>query len=215
MALNTLNLTNKSWIKTGYVSDELKQYALDNFEKLFAMHPEKRGRVLVYNKDPESPDWYEEECNRWCKSYMNTPAKDDTVLKSYIFSGKDDSGIREDLPDEFKPFYEYVKQLDPRYNQAVINWYNDEDHIPIHADCDANMVDNYEICVLTLNDSLDVKSERVMSMSHKSTNHCHIESLKHGKLLVMAGDFQNEFRHGVRKGEKETRRISITFRQMR
>ena len=39
------------------------------------------------------------------------------------------------------PFYEEMKKTDPKYNQAIVNWYEDQDdYIAPHSDCQIGMV---------------------------------------------------------------------------
>lgn len=39
------------------------------------------------------------------------------------------------------PIYEYVKKIDERYNQVIVNWYEDEnDYIAPHSDCQIGMI---------------------------------------------------------------------------
>ena len=202
-----------AWLEVSTLPDDLKTYATENFDTLFNLHPEKKGNVLVFNKDHENPDWHEIECFRYCKSYLNTPKFDNTVMKSYMFSGHDSNGINDPLPIEFQPFYEYMKD----YNQVIVNWYEKDDYIPPHGDCDAYMIENYNIGLINLSPSsschryFDLQS-RNPDITLYST---YSQPLLHGTVIKMCGKTQQLFTHSVGKGlyEGDNRRIGISFRQ--
>ena len=42
-----------------------------------------------------------------------------------MYSGFDTTKNNDELPEVFRPFYEYMRTKDANYNQAVINWYKD------------------------------------------------------------------------------------------
>jgi alkylated DNA repair dioxygenase AlkB len=195
-----------AWLEISKLSDDLILYATENFDTLFNLHPEKKGNVLVFNKDHQNPDWDEIECFRYCKSYLATPKFDNTVMKSYMFSGHNHDGINDPLPIEFQPFYEYMKN----YNQVIVNWYEKDDYIPPHSDCDAHMVDNYNIGLINLS-----KSDRSFDLQSRNSNVVYNVALLHGTVIKMCGKTQQLYTHSVGKGihEGDNRRIGISFRQ--
>lgn len=195
-----------AWLEISKLSDDLTLYATENFDTLFNLHPEKKGNVLVFNKDHQNPDWHEIECFRYCKSYLATPKFDNTVMKSYMFSGHNNEGINDPLPIAFQPFYAYMKD----YNQVIVNWYEKEDYIPPHSDCDAHMVDNYNIGLINLS-----KSNRSFDLQSRNSDTNYSIPLVHGTIIKMCGKTQQLYTHSVGKGfyEGDNRRIGISFRQ--
>lgn len=209
------NLSPKSTIDVSYIPEELIQYANENFKRLFELHPEKRGAVIMFEQETPSARWYQ--------SYMNTPEYDPKLGYSYMFSGlKRD--VQEKLPDEFVPFLEYMNKGLPKgeeYNQVVINWYeNGEDYIAYHSDCEVGMQPNADIAMISLTPApnTDVEHSRIFKFVPKKSEKTLYASLsficRNGLLISMKGQTQTEFRHGVPKNPShEYPRISITFRK--
>lgn len=185
---------NSAWITTENLPNTLSQYTSVNFNKMFDTHDESRGRVLVFNKDRLNPRWNEIECSRWCKSYLNTPKFDNSVMKNYMFSGLNIENINDELPTIFEPLYNHMKKLDGRYNQVVVNYYGDNnDYIPQHSDCEAGMVDNHKIAVMNLCENSD-GVKRIFKLKAKSNidpnilaEECDIQ-LEHCNNFTMCGD---------------------------
>ncbi|KAG9563613.1 hypothetical protein KCU71_g5120, partial [Aureobasidium melanogenum] len=193
-----------SFVVLDTLPDDLKKYGADAFDTLFNLHPEERGKVQMQNGEVESP--------RWHKSFLNTPTFDPTLHYSYMFSGQDDSGIRDPLPDAFLPFLEYVNRDDAGYDQVVINWYKDgQDYTAQHSDCEEGMEEGADIVIISLGD------ERLFKIRPKNSSHA--EDLRipcpHGSVLTMGGHTQKFFRHGVPKSTSKDPRISITFRKFK
>lgn len=193
-----------SFIIIDTLPEDLQNYGADAFDTLFSLHPEQRGRVQMENGEVESP--------RWHKSYLNTPTYDPASQHSYMFSGQDDSRIRDPLPDAFLPFLEYINRDAAGYNQVVNNWYKDgQDFTAQHSDCEVGMEEGADIKVLSLGD------EQILKFRPKSSPHA--EDLRvpcpHGSVLTMCGHTQKFFRHGVPKSASKDPRISITFRNFK
>ena len=194
---------------------------------------------MVFNKDDSNPKWDEELCHRWFKSYLKTPEFDKSTHKSYMFSGEDFSEIEKDLPNIFKPYYDHMCSLDNRYNQVVVNYYEQgKDFIPFHRDWTTGMVDKYEISIITLNKNDDnprtfeiIPRDDIKDNDYKSKK-ISVE-LNNGLILTMGsrrklcfqatipsregGKFQDKFRHGIpcflQEKDSINQRFGITFRQ--
>ena len=208
----TIKLNDNSWVSIDHLPETLTSYAKDEFDTMFSMHPEKRGNVLVFNKNITNPEWNEIECHRWCQSYENTPQYDKTVMKSYMFSGHNDENIHTPLPDIFLPFYTHMQNMDKmaeRYNQVIVNWYENADYIPQHSDCDAEMVPSYTIGMINFSDD----HTHTFTLKSKSDNTVYHIDLSFGAIITMSGETQKYFTHGVESVENGNRRISMTFRQ--
>ncbi len=206
-------LGRNSWLEIQSLPDDLAQYARTNFEKLFNARPEQKAQVLVHTRQDE-PAWRIENCQRWMKSYLQTPAMapENPEQKSYMFSGKpDDVDSNGPLPDEFQPFYDFMREIDPQFNQVVINWYDPADLIPPHHDCELGMVDNHKIAVLSLNPNDSPARDLLIESRDGSQPHRTFVPLVHGSIINMCGDIQKHFRHSI--GQGNTKRISVSFRQ--
>ena len=193
-----------SFIIMDTLPEDLKKYGKDAFDTLFNLHPEQRGKIQMQDGGLESP--------RWHKSYLNTPTYDPALHFSCMFSGQDNSGIHDPLPDAFLPFLDYVNRDIAGYNQVVINWYKDgQDYTAQHSDCEEGMEEGADIVIISLGD------ERVFKIRPKQS--LHAEDLKipcpHGSVLTMGGHTQKLFRHGVPKSASKEPRISITFRKFK
>lgn len=201
-----------SWIVVKHLPQELKEYCRDNFDAMFNIHDEERGKVMVFNKDHSNPEWNELTTARWCKSYLKTPQFDNTVMKSYMFSGEDNTNINEPLPDVFDPLYQHMQKQDDRYNQVVVNWYQDDDYISQHSDCEASMVDGHSIAIVNINPN---NTNRLFEMLAKDSSKTAYDSVKivlvDGIVIEMCGNTQSMFTHGVPPGFGK--RISLTLRQ--
>ena len=176
-----------------------------NFKKLFSMKPKENNDVLVYNKKTKEFD--KKTIFRSYVSYLNTPEFDPKTEKSYMFLNKEDK-----VPTELKPILDYVQSIDERYNQMVVNWYNEDDYIEMHRDCTAKMLDKESpILIMNLNESDNIKKCREMTFENVETKERRKETLKNNYLYKIENN--NTHRHGVGKGKEK--RISITFRMMK
>lgn len=216
---STIYLTHdqKSWITIEHLDDNIKQYAIDNFNAMFELHPEERGKVRVFNGNISDPNWVETQCSRWYQSYENTPRFDDTVMKSYMFSGQKPVDTRLPLPQIFIPFYDFMKEKDHRYNQVVVNWYNPDDLIPYHSDCEAYMIPDHSIGLINLLPSFKQNNYHHFKLMTKDKTKSLFDEvdivLKHGIQITMGGQLQQTFKHGVEFCPDSSKRMSLSFRQ--
>jgi alkylated DNA repair dioxygenase AlkB len=215
--MQRINLSDDgaSYITIDTLPSDLQLHGSDNLFTLFNLHPTQRGKVQMPSGECESP--------RWHKSYLNTPSPDLKSRSSYMFSGHDETSNRDQLPDAFLPFLEYVNRDDGGYNQVVINWYKDgQDYTAQHSDCEDGMKEGADIVVISLGD------KRIFRIRPKNLEKVDVDSKSevvkpegldvscpHGSVLTMGGHTQRFFRHGVPKSASEAPRISITFRKFK
>ena len=217
----TISLTNNnsSWLETSCIPEELSNYGMNLFDALFNMKPEKRHKIITKETGENM------EVFRWQQSYLKTPNYDktDEYFKThyYMYSGIDTTNNNNDLPKEFLPFYEYVKKIDDRYNQVIINWYNSEDYIDFHRDCQRKLLKDVPIIVITLMSNVESFREFEIIPYEKNSEiviplYSNIKIItKNGSMIKMCGDIQTEFRHGMKASEinnDDYRRISMSFR---
>ena len=208
--------SGSAWIMIGQLPDPLKSYGRENFEKLFNLHPEERGKVIM----GDGPNIRETESPRWHEAYLKTPAWNPSLETSYMFSGieKAKSPNRNDLPEMFRPFYEHMNTLG-RYNQVVANWYKDgNDFIAFHSDYSYGMPKDTDVAILSLYPSdadyriFSIRAKQNETASDAVFNRIDIK-VRHGSILFMHGDTQDKFRHGIPKMDTSSKRVSLTFRQ--
>jgi hypothetical protein len=209
-----LNKSGSSYITIDFLPDDLELLTYRQFKNMWNLHPPKKHKIIMYEK--------EVHVSRYSQSYLNTYTNlDHTNHSSYMYSGFDVSNNNQDIPDLFKPYYDYVKSLDQKYNQIIANWYFDQtNYIAQHSDCTLGMIDNHKICIISLYPCYDDSQFRYISFKFKNINDplydvLHIR-LEQCMILTMHGDIQKEFTHGIDKqdGCDKMSRISLSFRQM-
>jgi hypothetical protein len=209
-------LTNNgsSFIELSFLPNHLINYSLQFFQELFELHPEYRHNVILKGTNCNN------EVHRWQKSYLNTPTYDPNdnyfAKKSYMYSGIDDTQNNNELPNLFKPFYNFAKLMDARYNQVIVNWYDEDDYIDFHRDCQRKMQKDVPILIMNLNED-DNKNCRNFELipcndDVDAINKTVSVQLVNGLVIKMCGKTQEEFRHGIRKTDNAKKRISISFR---
>lgn len=131
-----------------------------------------------------------------------------------MYSGTNTSNNNDNLPEEFMPFYNYVKTIDSRYNQVVINWYDTNDYIEFHKDCQRKMIKDVPILILTISEDKNrLRNFEIIKYDDNPNENSKFKiPLNNGLLLKMCGNFQSEFKHGIRQDNTLGRRISVSFR---
>ena len=222
MNIIELTKTGTAQIRLSKLSDEMSRFTRENFDKMFEMHPENRGRVLMRNNEVES--------SRWHQSYLNTPKFKEEVHgeRSYMYSGREP--VVQDLPQEFRRVLDYFNELETtgeeKYNQVIVNWYlNGNDYTAAHSDCEIDMVENAPIVIISiqgktddhLNRTLVVKPQLYFRQQGGDYIHEKYDILMpHGTVVEMCGDMQQKFTHKLPKESPEfPPRISITLRKFK
>lgn len=219
-----LTKSGSAWLVIDHIPEELANYAADNYDELFRLHPEDMGKVVMGEKEVKS--------SRWHKCYMHTPPREGGE-KSYMFCGLRNTDINDPLPEKFAPFLEFMNQgKEFGYNQVVANWYKNGTHyIARHADYTKTMIEGFTIASISLNDPSNMGEDakcRVLTFKAKLVDGVvpddicfHSVSIvqRHGTIVTMCGDTQELFTHGVPKitqdGVKFPSRISLSFRQFK
>lgn len=202
-----LNESGTAWIELSHVPSELAEYAKTNFRAMFNLHPEERGKVIMFETEVDA--------HRWYRSYMNVPRLDAVVKdSSYMFSGYADGGDFP-LPEEFCPFLEFMNSGEPLFNQVVVNWYETgKDYIPYHSDFCRGMAKCAPINVLTLTETDEhprmfcIKPNKGVSALYERVEIPCINGL----IIKLCGETNDLFKHGVPKIPVGEKRISLSFR---
>lgn len=97
--------------------------------------------------------------------------------------------------------------LPAKFNSVLLNYYRDgNDSIGMHAD-DETLLGPRPVIA-----SLSLGAERTFKMVHVATRTKREYVLAGGELLVMKGDTQEAWRHGIAKQPGAGPRINLTFR---
>lgn len=96
------------------------------------------------------------------------------------------------------------------FNSALLNYYrNERDSMGMHSDNEA------ELGVQPVIASLSLGGERRFILQHRFSNERYTLPLPGGSMLVMSGDTQQNWRHGINKEKRPCgARINITFRRI-
>ena len=174
----------------------------DKFDQIWSLKPEGRSKVFVYNKGTKTHD--EKQIFRSYRSYLKIPPIEAAMKlpKSYMYDGLEPS-----VPN---CLIEYVKDAwtdDPRYNQMIVNWYEPEDYIEPHRDCDNFMVDDYIIRITSLYPQEGIRRIQFQNVDHDDSFGMDLQD-----TVYFDKHINRNYRHSV--GPGKTRRISITFRML-
>lgn len=200
------NLTEDgaSWVDIFYLPEEMLP-SREEFEKLWNLHPEAKGKIKIMGKELTTP--------RWQQSY----------LRGYWFSGMAHQHLP--LPEEFKSFFDFANtsehELWPEkiavFNEVLINWYQDGSmYIGPHSDDEKSLVvgENGETLVWSLTLQEEGGNRRVFRLKPKTkgTDRLDIE-MENGMVMIMGGTCQRTHKHQVVKTVKKCpRRVNVTFR---
>lgn len=127
------------------------------------------------------------------------------------------SGIRhraQAMPEALQSLAHRIEQwlsrqgVSERLNSVLMNCYRSgEDSIGMHSDNEEQLGAQPVIA------SVSLGAVRTFVFEHKLTGVRHREALHPGSLLVMKGDCQEQWRHGIPKEPLAGERINLTFRR--
>lgn len=208
-----LDKSKSSWLTISHLQDTMKKQALEEFEIYWQEHPERKSKILMYNK--------EQSAHRFYKSYLNTPKLNCEVIKyrSYMFGDHESSKETPiDFPECFRIFFDFLNAENINYNQSVVNWYqNGNDYLPFHKDWELGKKEGSDVATITLNkvDDGNCRFFEVLPLDKGiDAEYAKVRVLtRHGIILRMGGECQQKFKHGLPKmPEHGYPRISLTFR---
>jgi alkylated DNA repair dioxygenase AlkB len=195
MEVKRLELSPASYILMGRIPEEVLN-RMGGYEVLWALKPQTRTQVKVFNKTFDAP--------RWTANY----------LQSYTYSGT--SHPARPLPAALSPLFDWANSLSiaANFNQALTNFYENGHHyIARHSDDEKHhFVPGSPIF------SASFGHTRTFRIRNKFKGKIERNiPLIHGTYLIMCGNMQTEFTHEVPKisGEKGSNvgsRINVTFR---
>ncbi len=163
------------------------------FEAIWNLKPTTRHTLRVYGKEVKQP--------RYTQGY----------LTDYYYSGALMKGIA--LPKELEELYSFAKRYDSRFNQILVNWYENGTHyIAAHSDDEPQLVNESPVL------SISYGATRKFRIRDKETKEIVTDLLlDDNTAIVMKGDFQKKYTHEIvkmsgKKGLECGRRINVTFR---
>ena len=207
--MSIISLSEHCFVEVFSLSENLIKKSKNDFNEMFSFCPENKHQVV--HKD------FQLEVKRYSKSYGQTPKiknleiGEKKYLTTYMFSGIDDSENNSELPEIFKPYLDFVNETFKNciFNQITVNWYkNGEDYIAFHRDCEIGMTGNKKICIISFNENDNFRNLTFKYMQVEK----HIP-LTHGSIVMLNSDVQKNFKHGIRKSDFNSKRISLSFRQ--
>lgn len=168
-----------------------------------------KNAVIVFDKNLQQH--YIKEIFRKYKSFGNVPKFDPNHKKSYMFSDNVLDTFTDPIPEEYKQYIDFIKNLDSRYNQFVINVYESgQNYIEPHSDCDKDMVCDYRILILSLGQT------RTMRLTSRKSSDVKIDvELKDNSIFLLDKDLNSNYRHEILQDDSKNQRISITARMMK
>ena len=103
------------------------------------------------------------------------------------------------------------QSFDAHFNSVLLNWYRDgEDYLNWHSDDEKELGINPTIASANFGQTRDFVIRRKDDKTQKM-----VIPLKHGTLLIMAGELQHYWEHSVPKRKKvKESRFNLTFRQI-
>lgn len=173
--------------------EQIDHFLPINFDEIWNLHPETQHVIVIHNKAVKQP--------RYTQSYM----------RDYNYSGT--SAKAKELPKELEPLYEQAKLYDPRFNQMLVNWYENGAHyIGAHSDDTKQLIADSPILSVSYGAP---RKFRIRDKRNKSI--VQDIMMQDNTAVVMKDDFQKCFTHeivkiGGTKGLQYGRRINVTFR---
>ena len=183
-------LTDTSYVF--FLKEKHLNFESGSFEDLWSLRPESRTTVQLFGKTFETPRWHR------------------TYEKDYKFTGMTE-GQQDETPAKVKEFLTKCQEfISPKFNSVLVNWYNPEDYISMHADDEKEIDQSESIITYTICES---DEKRKFVMQNKDTKEKHEFFLGNGDIFIMTGDCQKTHKHGLPRSKKyKSRRISITVR---
>lgn len=190
-------LDESSAVFVGRLPDALVPDAA-GFDRLWSLHPDTFHVIKMHGKDVRTP--------RWQQAYG----------ADYRYTGNTNRALA--IPDELVPLHAWIRDIDPRLNGLLLNWYDAEHghYIGKHRDSTINMIEGAPIVTISLG------AERVFRIRRwkgDATTHERGASpagdipTGNGTVIVMPYAVNLAWTHEVPHNAKAGgRRISITAR---
>lgn len=189
------------------IPKELLEYSNNNWTKLITYANNGENSVKVFDKSIKKH--FIKKIYRVYNSFGKVPSFDSNNEKSYMYSGSESPMFR-NIPKLFKPYMDYVNKENNSYNNFVLNFYeNGKNYIEPHSDCDKDLIEDYNIIIISLGVAREIKFE-----SRNNTNSI-ILRLNNGSILSFGKEWNKNYRHSILQSNSSEIRLSLTFRQMK
>lgn len=161
----------------------------EQYNALWNLHPEEYPKIKIFNKEINTP--------RWFQNYGH----------SYQFSNKNHRALP--IPEILQPYLDYanIQESDYNFNGILVNWYKDGGHyIGPHKDDERDLVKGSPIYCFSFGQERRFIISRLPDEKYEYT-------LPNNSLIIMGGECQKYYKHSIPKTKKKcTSRISITIR---
>lgn len=183
-------LDDTSSVLVGRLPDELVPDAA-GFARLWSLHPASFHLIKMHGKQVRTP--------RWQQAYG----------ADYRYTGNTNRALA--VPPELAPLHAWIREIDPRLNGLLLNWYDAEHghYIGKHRDSTIHMIEGAPIVTISL------AAERVFRLRRWKSEDATIHDIPtgHGTVIVMPYAVNLAWTHEVPHNAKSAgRRISITAR---
>ena len=160
------------------------------FARLWSLHPDTFHVIKMHGKDVRTP--------RWQQAYG----------ADYRYTGNTNRALP--IGEELAPLHTWIREIDPRLNGLLLNWYDAEHghYIGKHRDSTINMIEGAPIVTISLG------AERVFRIRRwKGDATTHDIPTGNGTVIVMPYAVNLAWTHEVPHNAKAAgRRISLTAR---
>ncbi|MBX7168077.1 MAG: alpha-ketoglutarate-dependent dioxygenase AlkB [Pirellulales bacterium] len=182
-----LDETCELWL--GRLPEKLSMAATGDFESLWQARPAEQGKAKMFGRQVTT--------RRWTRAYEH----------AYAFSGITEE--QHALLPELAPLYDWARELDPRLNGLLVNWYSGDDQHQIteHHDKWQQLVAGAPIIMVSLG------APRTFRMVHPKTRAKHDFPVEHGSVIILPSDTNRVWKHAVLHFAGDCgQRISVTMR---
>ncbi len=141
------------------------------------------------------------------KSCFFSDRNDPTHVTTYMYAGKENPAL--DFTDEMRELKLSIEQaLGCKFNSCLVNLYETgRNVIGMHSDSEKSLVPGHPIA------SISLGAERWFDVVPKCGGKKDRIRMKHGSMIVMGGEMQQYYKHGVPQEVAVTKpRINLTFR---
>lgn len=175
------------------INEDLDSMDAKEFEEAWSLKPKDK---LILNFGGT-----QQVCPRYSITYM----------KDYKFN-TNHVQFEDKLPPLFERIFQAAKKREPRLNQALVNWYEDDGYIGFHSDNTKPLVPQSPIFSYSYGPAI-----REFHLKDKITNKVEYRYIiQHNRLIIMKGGCQDRYLHSAIKSRgkdgENGRRINITFR---
>jgi len=166
----------------------------DIFKELISICPVEHGQIRMFGK------------------YIDVPRFQKSYGESYKFSGVENIGEEIDNPYIQKLLDWVCLHSGKKYTQVLINWYMEPEHyISEHSDNEKELVKDSDIYSFSFSEEKNSGRDFVIRSKSDKT-YRKTFPMRNNTLIIMGGQMQSYYKHGVPKRKNVKPRINVTMR---